>query len=743
MRGLRASSLLLPALLLVGLLSPAPAQTSPALRPAATTDYQPALPVNATFFYPVQVPTASRYHGNLPVDSNDVDVIARQVRDMQYAGQQVGLYSWAGRGSFSDQVFDKHLRAADDTTFRWVVLDEMEGASGPNGGDPTVTQIRADLDRIWTFAHDPSYFRIGGKPVVFAYSDVGDTCDMASRWRSADSTYRFAIVLRVVPGWTGCASQPWSWYGYAPANGHLAAGHSYAVSPGFNKVSEPTARLARSLSRFTTDLKAMRAARVQWRLTTTWNEWYDGTSTDSAKEWATSSGHGAYADAMHAVLGSAPSTPAPPPVLNAVTDGQRVDLSWSAISGATGYQVFRNGCLAATVGTTPSWTDTTLTDASASYYVKTIGVRGTSRRGPLRTGVAGTPVAAPTSTGEGLVASAGTRILSTATGAGLGCATRLRGRALLTLPASVPPDATAVVLGLTTVNAQGLGSVEVYPAGTAGPPVHELRYYSSKVSSTQTVVPIGTGRQVVVQQSGAATHLFVDLLGWTAPGPGSLTAHSSERFLDTRSGLGGVPTGTVSGTLTAPLPSYVPADATAVQVRLLVTGATAGGSAVVFPAGAARPPVVSLAYAGAVSTVTSVLVPVGSTRQVSVYLSSPATAVAGIEGWVTTSGSHLLQTPTATRLVATTTRQTAVGIQLPAADAGKVALVSVGVAAAAGYGNLSVYPDQSSAPVLQTVAYGPQQPQSGMLWVRVPANGVLRVSLSSAALVYVDLLGVG
>jgi hypothetical protein len=660
---------------------------------------------------------------------------------MQYGGQQVGLYSWFGRGSFPDQVFANHLRAADDTTFRWALLNEDEGG----GKNPSSTVAKADLDYVYTkYANDPSYFKVGGKPVMFLYGDPNDTCSAAARWQAADSAHRFYLVMRGVSGYTGCRPQPQGWYGYAPANGHLALGNSFAVSPGFNKVTESRPRLARSVSRFASDLRAMKAAKVRFKFTTTWNEWTEATGVESATEWASGSGHGAYVDQMHSILGSAVTSPAPPSVLNATTNGQAVTLSWNATTGATSYQVFRNGCLVATV-TGTSWTDQGLNDASASWFVKAANFRGTSRRGPVRMAAAGLPSAAPQSLNDGLVAISGERVLSTSTGTGVGCATRQRGQAVITMPSSVPQGATAAVLTVHAVNAFGNGTLQLFPAGSSAPPVSQLRYYSSRASSNTVVVPIGTGRQIVVQEGGAATHLWIDVIGYAAPnatnGKDGLVSHSpaSERFLDTRTGLGGVPTGAHTGTLSAPLPSYVPSNATAVEVRLLVTGAAASGTATVFEGGAARPGVTSLAYAPSVSLTTSVLVPVGSAKSVQVWTSSAATVVLGIEGWVVDGGRQLAP-DTAVRLVAASSRTTSTNVTFPASSFGHLALLNVGVASALGYGNLSVSADGDSAPVIQTMSFGPQQPQSGFLWVRVPANGVLHVTLSQGALLYVDQL---
>jgi hypothetical protein len=40
----------------------------------------------------------------------------------------------------------------------------------------------------------------------------------------------------------------------------------------------------------------------RWQLVTTWNEWGEGTAVESAREWATRSGQGRYADILHRQL---------------------------------------------------------------------------------------------------------------------------------------------------------------------------------------------------------------------------------------------------------------------------------------------------------------------------------------------------------------------------------------------------------------------------------------------------------
>jgi hypothetical protein len=122
---------------------------------------------------------------------------------------------------------------------------------------------------------------------------------MVDRWKLANSTVKAFIVLKVFPGYRDCPRQPNSWHQYSPA---VAAdhqeGYSYAISPGFWKKGD-SVRLARDLIRWRRNVRAMVASRARWQLITTFNEWGEGTSVESAREWRTSSGYGAYLDILH------------------------------------------------------------------------------------------------------------------------------------------------------------------------------------------------------------------------------------------------------------------------------------------------------------------------------------------------------------------------------------------------------------------------------------------------------------
>jgi hypothetical protein len=74
------------------------------------------------------------------------------------------------------------------------------------------------------------------------------------------------------------------------------------IAPGFDERSEAEPRLTRDLGRWRADVAAMLASDARWQLVLSFNEWPEGTSVESAREWATPSGHGAYLDVLHELL---------------------------------------------------------------------------------------------------------------------------------------------------------------------------------------------------------------------------------------------------------------------------------------------------------------------------------------------------------------------------------------------------------------------------------------------------------
>lgn len=302
--------------------SDAPAQASPqsfseeddvsaASPPSGEYDGQEVVPiadavVRAAFYYP-WFPGAWSQEGVSPFTvyrpslgfygSGNLDVVRSHIRAMQYGHISAGISSWWGQGDATDQNFDALLRAAAGTGFRWVVYYEPEG-----WGNPTVERIRADLDYIRRrYAGDPSYLRLEGRRfVVFVYSSAEDRCEMVERWRQAASPDVF-VVLKAFPHREDCGAAPDLWHYYNPLVYEAALGEdSYAVSPGYAKPGSDVV-LARDLDRWRRSVQAMADSSARFQLVVTFNEWGEGTAVESAEEWSSPSGYGAYLDVLHEI----------------------------------------------------------------------------------------------------------------------------------------------------------------------------------------------------------------------------------------------------------------------------------------------------------------------------------------------------------------------------------------------------------------------------------------------------------
>jgi hypothetical protein len=261
-----------------------------------------SLPLRAAFYYP-WFPGAWSQKGIYPYtnftpsrgyyDGGDPAILAGHIADMQYGNVQAGIASWWGQGTREDSRMPQLLSAATNTDFTWTVYYEDEGF-----GNPSVSTLQSDLQYLRElYASHPNYLRIDGRFVVFAYGGR-ESCEMVDRWTQANTVDAY-IVLKVFGGYENCANQPDGWHQYAPALAADSQGtFSYSISPGFHLYGEDV-RLERDLARWQQDVQAMVASGADWQLVTTFNEWGEGTSVESATEWESPSGYGQYLDVLH------------------------------------------------------------------------------------------------------------------------------------------------------------------------------------------------------------------------------------------------------------------------------------------------------------------------------------------------------------------------------------------------------------------------------------------------------------
>lgn len=305
--------------------TPPPPTATATSTPSPTATSTPGagltFPIRAAFYYP-WFPEAwsqsglspfTHYHPTLGYyDTAAAATTRAHIAAMQYGHIQAGIASWWGQGHHTDADLGQMLKASDGTGFKWAIYHEQEGQK-----DLTTADIRSDLTYIRDQrANDPDYLRIDGRFVVFVYNADDLDCEVADRWAPVAREMGAYLVLKVFPGYRDCANQPDSWHQYAPANAvDRQAGYSYNISPGFWHALESQPRLGRDLGRWQQNVRDMVASGDAWQLVTSFNEWGEGTIVESATEWQTSSGYGAYLDALHAVppAGGTPPTPTPSP----------------------------------------------------------------------------------------------------------------------------------------------------------------------------------------------------------------------------------------------------------------------------------------------------------------------------------------------------------------------------------------------------------------------------------------------
>jgi Glycosyl hydrolase family 99 len=273
--------------------------------PPADTS-QPAFPIRAAFYY-AWYPEAwtrdaifpySVFHPSLGFyDADQAAVVRRETDAMRFAHLDAGIYSWWGVAGYphTDERLWRYLAVARTTPFRWAIYYEPEGY-----GDPSAEQIRTDLEYVRDrYASSPAYLRVNGRFVVFVY---GGSCETVERWQRANAGIGAFVVLKAFSGYRDCPVQPDGWHEYSGTRSEYELpGKAFMIAPGFDEVRAGSA-FPRDLTQWRASIADMVASNDPWQLVISFNEWPEGTSIESAREWETPSGYGAYVDALHDAL---------------------------------------------------------------------------------------------------------------------------------------------------------------------------------------------------------------------------------------------------------------------------------------------------------------------------------------------------------------------------------------------------------------------------------------------------------
>lgn len=229
-------------------------------------------------WYPEQWASAGSRYMPLLGRYATLDVLDHHVKQMQYAGIEVGIYSWWGKNSLTDQRFQEALNIASVRGFKWAIYYELD----QNGSASWYFRVKPDLQYLQKYFSHPAYLHINGKPVIFVYNPLSNVKG-AAKWVKARNTFGLYVSLDDYPNWW-TANPVDSWHGYRPAERIYAvhvSGKVYAISisAGFWANGEPLPRLSRDFAEFQNAIGAWDVYPPEWELVY-FNEWGEGTGIE-------------------------------------------------------------------------------------------------------------------------------------------------------------------------------------------------------------------------------------------------------------------------------------------------------------------------------------------------------------------------------------------------------------------------------------------------------------------------------
>jgi hypothetical protein len=207
------------------------------------------------------------------------------------------------------------------------------------------------------------------------------------------------------------------------------------------------------------------------------------------------------------------------------------------------------------------------------------------------------------------------------------------------VPAS---GASAVLLSVTAVGATGNGYVTVFGAGTTRPPTSSLTVQAGLATTALVIVaPSSTGTVTVFNANGAAD-VVVDAVAWVPTGAPP-AAIAGARVLDSRglptvdgrfSGGGQRSAGQVTTIDVLGRGSVPAAGVGAVVVNVTSVAPATGGYVTAFPAEGTPPTASSLNVRAGRTGNNLVVVPLGTSNQLSLFSSTAMHLVVDVVGWL-------------------------------------------------------------------------------------------------------------
>lgn len=287
---------------------------------------------------------------------------------------------------------------------------------------------------------------------------------------------------------------------------------------------------------------------------------------------------------------------------------------------------------------------------------------------------------------------------------------------------SVPANASAAVLNVTSVGASADGFVTAYPAGAPVPNTSNLNVTKNGIVANLVTVALGTGGKVSFT-SNVSTDLVVDLEGFFTTGPAAdqYQPASPRRVCDTRagnpSGLNTAPanqcnghTLAAGGKQTISLSGLVPTGTNAVVANVTAVNPASGGFLTVYPSDQPQPTASNVNFNAGQTLPNRVSVPVGSADAITVYSNVPTDIIVDIGGTYSnpgTAGSLFL--PQNPQRICDTRVANPSGLTPPADQCNNMTMVSGGTQTVKVAGQFGVLGDATAA-TLNVTAIRPTAP---------------------------------
>jgi hypothetical protein len=206
--------------------------------------------------------------------------------------------------------------------------------------------------------------------------------------------------------------------------------------------------------------------------------------------------------------------------------------------------------------------------------------------------------------------------------------------------ATVPNDATAVVLNVTATGTKTPGFLTVFPCGQNTPTASNLNYGNDATIANAVTTKIGTDGKICIYTS-AETNLITDINGYYPVGsafnplaparlletrPGNVTVDGKQQGGGT-SAAGSITEVQITGRAT------VPNDATAVVLNVTATGTKTPGFLTVFPCGQNTPTASNLNYGNDATIANAVTTKIGTGGKICIYTSAETNLITDINGY--------------------------------------------------------------------------------------------------------------